>query len=239
MKKIALLLLLGLFMFSCKDSLKTVVDTQKEDKSMISTLEQSGVKLFKKEVVVFDESKTNSITLLVATRNNLELEKHFAKIKMSLTLDEEISESNVSNTNRPQLELLNKTEDGIFTEVVSKKFINNPKSYTIHFKLKDSNARKNSQLAGYTQSDWFTSSIGDNWARVTRSDMLQTVDDNSVNYEILKKANWYNGSYSLVISGYLYQGGNPSYAQANDNNAHRWGIRVRHNYWNYSVTCGN
>ncbi len=239
MKKIALLLSLGLFTFSCKENLESVVDAQSDSNSMIASLEQSGVKLFKKEIVVFDKTKNNSITLLVASKNNLDLVRHFNMVEMVLDLEENISEGVSGNNNIVQSGSENKTEDGIFTEVIAKKFIGSPKFYTIHFKLKNKNARKNAVLAGYTQQDWFTSATGDNWARVTRSDMSQTVDENSVNYEILKKEHWYNGSYSLVISGYLYQGGNPSYAQANDSNAHKWGIRVRHNYWNYSVTCGN
>lgn len=252
MKKIALLLSLGLFTFSCQEKIDDAFNLKNKDNggenSKIFEVEQAGTVLFKKEVVVFDANKANTITLLVASPVENDLNDYLKNMVFTLNVFENIGEVKLNNNPlentvpgkgiEPQVNVKYKE---IYIETISKKFESGKSVYSLNFKKNTKNLRPELTYGAWQYKTWHDSNLFDDWIMVTRSSPGgTTVLENSIKIEFQYRncglCGWRNDWDKNTT---IYEWSSPQYAISNVD-ARQLGAHVFHNnYGNYTVVCGN
>jgi hypothetical protein len=249
-KLVTSLVLLVSLMFSCQKQIDLLSgeNPNSEVSSMISDIEKSGTKLFKKEVIIYDSSKLNSINLLVAAHSQSDLDNYLAQVTIELTL---FKNGNLNNYELEKTTLNEKTDNlsskdepikRIYTEVVSKNFKETFKMYSLNFKQSTKNKKSlkvQDQFSPWSSNDFHQSNRFDDWIKVTRNYTGVGSLDNSIHTRMYYKSCalcfWQEEESKLKV---IYAEDSDQ-SNSSTTDARRLGTRVLHNYYNYTVTCGN
>jgi hypothetical protein len=252
MKKIAFLLLFGLLTISCQEKIHEAFKLKEKDNigenSKIYEVEQSGTVLFKKEVTVFDATKANTITLLVASPIEKDLNDYLKNMIFTLNVFEDISEVKLEkdpqgNTapSKTVEQPTNVKYKEIYIETISKKFESGKSIYSLNFRTNFKNLRPELKYGPWEYKTWHSSNLFDDWITVTRRSVGgPTVLENSIKIEFQYRncglCGWRNDWGKNTT---IYEWSSPQYATSNVD-ARQLGADVFHNnYGNYSVVCGN
>lgn len=247
MKKINLIyLLMVFFLLNCQEKSELIL---KNDNfiSTISQKEKDGIKMYKQNLKIFDESKINYIQILVASPNETHLKEYLnnysLKLKTKLKVNSlkkdlfDIS-SKESSLNQNEIKNVNDNAQEIYLETLSTSFDNGYSGYTILFEMKKNNAKTSKILAPWAYEIRFESNKFDDWLQLDRlptgSPALQ---ENSIKgyFEYTKCVfcSWKDDKVRVIYESDANQ------SEISTVDARRLRVTVDHNYSNYSVTCGN
>lgn len=169
---IASLAMFSLLTISCKDSVLEDASNLKraELESEIDNLEiMSKTKLFRRSVEVIDKSGTNSITLLVASSSEKQLNDFISTNQFGLDIFSNVSDFlntfKLSENKKDNTGSLNQTErstgNGIHIEIQKKSFVNNASFFALHVKT-NAISSKNAKVNYNNETNYYTSDGANN-----------------------------------------------------------------------------
>lgn len=237
MKNFTLILFLCSVIFSCSkvDSPNPNLKIFNDELTMINEVENSGTKLFKREIEVFDDKKLNSVKILVAAKAEKTLQSYLQS-KFTLTLNEAFQQNTAKDSPNKTDEAEQKEDysNAVFHVINNVNFKEEVKSYSIDVQpSKKSDMQKNAKINAYSYETWWETplhpvSITVSWKPITNSNNAIYY---SMRYRTCGLCSWQNPPGE---SGTL-DGVNITTATYTKE-TRRLGTWVSHNWVNYSVT---
>lgn len=235
-------------LFSCQSTEDTPLQTEtKEYLSKIEELEASGVKLYKKELKLYDITKKNSIKLTLASENEAFLSDYINNTDKILKVYKSSSEL-LSSSSQPQG---TKTDTGhlpeepefmLYEVVTAKDLEPNVKAYGVSYVAKSVQNKNGARLAefGHPYGTWHESNRFDDWMRVEWNYTGNT--NEGVTSQFLWRdcalCGWQTESFTVSLNSTATTG-LPEYYVYGSRDARRLALRVWHSYYNYNWTSGN
>jgi hypothetical protein len=234
-KTLIILSTLLVFLYSCKDKENILeLDIPKTDpESKIADLENSGIKLFKRNLKIADATGDNFVIVQVASENESTLNNYLQGTTFRLTLGDVFQkidniQSSTSTNIKPSTDNID-----IYDVVLFKKIDSKYKSYTIKYQHSTQKNARIKDVNNYTKNTWHESNRFDDWMNVTWFSVGASEEVLTLIWKHLNCAlcSWDTDDYVGLYAG------NQSSTHSPD--ARRLGCRVHHNFYNYNVTYGN